>query len=314
MNTLFPMDETPRKWVAIGLTSFVALLLTGWGIYGIGEYGLALFVLTPIFIGGFSAATYAYKRDVTRWAAIKTSFLTLGLCMALLIVCAMEGLVCIAMAAPPAIFLTWIGSLLGYELVRKTPGGASLGILLLACSIPSLSFIEKNYPPPLSAVTTAVEIKASPETVWKHVVSFPQLPEPTALIFKTGIAYPINATITGKGVGAVRHCNFNTGSFVEPVRVWEEPRLLKFDVAEQPAPIKELSFWDVKAPHLHDYFVSKRGQFLLIALPNGNTLLEGTTWYYHDIKPVFYWRLWSTFIIHNIHQRVLEHIKQQSEK
>jgi hypothetical protein len=54
--------------------------------------------------------------------------------------------------------------------------------------------------------------------------------------------------------GAVRHCNFTTGSFVEPITVWDEPRLLKFEVVEQPAPMKELSFWDIDAPHLHDYF------------------------------------------------------------
>jgi hypothetical protein len=314
MNMLLPVNETPRKWVAIGLSSLVALLLTAWGIYGIGEYGLALFVLTPVFIGGSSAAVYAYKRNVSRWAVVKTGFWSLGICTVLLIVCAMEGLICIAMAALPAIFLTWIGSLLGYKLVRKTPGKTPLVILLFTCGIPSLSFIERNHPPTLTAVTTSVEIKAAPETVWKNVIAFPPLPEPTALIFKTGIAYPVNATITGEGIGAVRHCNFNTGSFVEPVTVWEEARLLKFNVLEQPAPMKELSFWDVKAPHLHDYFVSKRGQFRLIALPNGSTLLEGTTWYYHDIKPAFYWRLWSSFIIHQIHLRVLEHIKQQSEK
>lgn len=314
MNILLPMDERPRKWAAIGVSSLVAGLLTVWGIYGIGEYGIALFVLTPIFIGGLSAVIYGYRRKVTRWAAIKTGFWALGLCMAVLIICAMEGLICIAMAAPPAILFTWIGSMLGYELVRTIPRNTSLLLLLLACSIPSLSFIEKKYPPSLTAVTTTIEIEASKETVWKQVIAFPELPEPTSLIFKAGIAYPINATIAGRGVGAVRHCNFNTGSFVEPITVWDEPRLLKFDVAEQPAPLKELNFWDVKAPHLHDYFVSKQGRFRLIPLSNGNTLLEGTTWYYHNIKPAIYWRQWSTFIIHKIHLRVLEHIKQQSEK
>jgi len=96
--------------------------------------------------------------------------------------------------------------------------------------------------------------------------------------------------------------------------LFHSPRLLKFDVLEQPAPMKELSFWNVDAPHLHDYFVSKRGEFKLIALPNGHTLLEGTTWHYHNIRPVFYWRLCRNYIIHEIHGRVLRHIKVNAEK
>ena len=180
--------------------------------------------------------------------------------------------------------------------------------------IPAMAAIEKNIEPNLTSVTTSIEIDAVPETVWKNVIEFPQLAEPTEFIFKTGIAYPINAKIEGAGVGAVRHCNFTTGSFVEPITIWDEPRLMKFDVTEQPAPMKELSFWDIDAPHLHDYFISKQGQFKLTVLPNGKTLLEGTTWYYHNIKPAFYWQLWSDHIIHKIHERVLTHIKANSEK
>jgi hypothetical protein len=51
----------------------------------------------------------------------------------------------------------------------------------------------------------------------------------------------------------------------------------------------------------------------LVALPNDKTLLEGTTWYYHNIKPAAYWQLWSNYIIHKIHIRVLSHIKFNSE-
>jgi hypothetical protein len=78
--------------------------------------------------------------------------------------------------------------------------------------------------------------------------------------------------------------------------------------------MKELSFWDIDAPHLHDYFVSKKGQFRLVKLSESETLLEGTTWYYNRIKPGFYWDLWSNYIVHQIHIRVLTHIKQVSEK
>lgn len=48
-------------------------------------------------------------------------------------------------------------------------------------------------------------------------------------------------------------------------------------------------------------------------LADGKTKLEGTTWYYHNIKPRAYWKLWSDFIIHKIHERVLNHIKENAE-
>jgi hypothetical protein len=82
--------------------------------------------------------------------------------------------------------------------------------------------------------------------------------------------------LEGSGVGAIRHCNFTIGSFVEPVTVWDEPKLLKFNVVEQPEPMKVISFWNINAPYLHDYFVYNQGQFKL------------TAWYYHNIKPALY--------------------------
>jgi len=230
-----------------------------------------------------------------------------------LILCAFEGLICIMMAAPFGFLFTWLGCIAGYAIQKKMPSRATATLLILICVIPSVSFVEKEIQPELTSVVSSIEINADAETVWKNVIEFPQLKEPDEFLFKTGIAYPINAKIEGSGVGAIRHCNFTTGSFTEPITIWNEPNLLKFSVSEQPAPMKELSFWDVDAPHLHDYFVSKEGQFKLTKLPNGNTLLEGTTWYYHNIKPAFYWQIWSNYIIHKIHMRVLKHIKYNAE-
>ncbi len=142
---------------------------------------------------------------------------------------------------------------------------------------------------------------------------FSRIDEPTDLLFKAGIAYPINAKIDGTGVGAIRHCNFSTGSFVEPITKWDEPTLLQFDVAEQPATMKELSFYNLQPNHLHGYFISKHGQFKLRKLAGNKTLLEGTTWYYNKIKPEIYWDIWSDYIVHKIHERVLNHIKTDAE-
>jgi hypothetical protein len=113
----------------------------------------------------------------------------------------------------------------------------------------------------------------------------------------------------------VRHCIFSTGAFVEPIEVWDEPRLLKFGVTSQPPVMDEMSpYAHLKPPHLNSYLHSRKGQFLLTRLPDGRTLLEGTTWYENSFWPGIYWDRWSDYIIHRIHQRVLEHIKHLSEQ
>ena len=313
LNKILPTNDISLKWIAIISTLLLAGGLTLWSIYSIGNYGVALFILRPFLIGFCPTIIYGLKQHVTRKVAFEIGFLTLGLFSIGLLVFAIEGIICIAMIAPIGALLTWLGSLCAYAIVKKSLNNGTTFLLLWIGLIPIVSFIEKDTKPKLLSVVTSIEINANPQTVWENVIEFPQLNEPTEFIFKTGIAYPINAKIKGTGVGAVRYCNFTTGSFIEPVTVWDPPRLLKFDVLQQPQPMKELSFWDIDAPHLHDYFVSKQGQFKLTQLPNGNTLLIGTTWYYHNIKPTFYWKLWSNYIIHKIHNRVLTHIKHTAE-
>jgi hypothetical protein len=70
---------------------------------------------------------------------------------------------------------------------------------------------------------------------------------------------------------------------------------------------------EIHPPHLDRFLVAHRGEFRLTELPGGRTLLQGTTWYEHNLWPAGYWRLWSDPIIHQIHRRVLEHIKRAAE-
>ena len=94
-----------------------------------------------------------------------------------------------------------------------------------------------------------------------------------------------------------------------------EPRLLRFGVTSNPPPMRELSpYGDIDAPHLHGFLVSQRGQFALESLPGGRTRLVGSTWYQHHLWPEAYWRMWSDHIIHTIHLRVLNHVKELSER
>jgi hypothetical protein len=38
------------------------------------------------------------------------------------------------------------------------------------------------------------------------------------------------------------------------------------------------------------------------------------TWYKHGLWSASYWQIWSDFIIHRIHMRVLRHIQTASEE
>jgi len=168
--------------------------------------------------------------------------------------------------------------------------------------------------PRVFEVRSEITVTATPEQVWKHVVSFSELPEPREWFFLAGVAYPQRARIEGSGPGAIRYCEFSTGPFVEPIEVWDEPRLLHFRVSQNPAPLHEWSpYGDIQPKHLHGYLVSRKGEFRLMRLPNGQTLLQGTTWYQHGLWPAEYWRWWSDAIIHRIHLRVLNHVRALAE-
>jgi hypothetical protein len=77
--------------------------------------------------------------------------------------------------------------------------------------------------------------------------------------------------------------------------------------------MQEWSPYDIHPPHVRDFLISHGGQFRLIALPGNRTRLEGTTWYEHNLWPAGYWRLWSDYLIHEIHFRVLRHVKEVTE-
>jgi hypothetical protein len=297
-----------RRFSSIPMLILFAVV--GYVLVRTGIYGLTIFAVLPMGIGG--AAVWVACPATGRGAAWTGALAVLaGLFLFLLL--GMEGTICIFMTAPLALPLGAMGGWMAYRsMASKNRWRGAAAMLMLP---PATLTWDIAAPAPEFAVRTELEIAAPPERVWSHVVRFSELPEPKEWYFRAGLAYPRRARIVGEGPGAVRYCEFSTGPFVEPVEVWDEPRLLRFRVTENPAPINEWSpYHDVMPKHLHGYFVSKRGQFRLVTLPGGRTLLEGTTWYRHGLWPAEYWRWWSDAIIHRIHLRVLRHVRMLAEQ
>jgi hypothetical protein len=283
----------------------------------LGNYGWALFVGSPFFLGLSAVLLFGLTRPRGFGSCMLVALVAGSVAGVATIVLALEGAICLILAAPILFVLVLLGGVVGYAIQARPWAAFHAPTLLLAVALtlPALLAAETaaDREPSLLEVTTTVEIDAPPERVWQNVVAFPPLPEPDDWVFGAGIAYPTHATIHGTGVGAVRHCVFSTGTFVEPIEVWDEPRLLRFAVTDQPEPMTEWTPYSIHPPHLDHYLVSRRGQFLLTPLPGGRTRLAGTTWYTNKMWPAPYWQIWSDAIIHRIHRRVLEHVRQVSE-
>ena len=300
--------------LGIAASATICITMVSLCVYLIQDYGAALFMGTPIVMGATSA--YIYNRPYSRGllSSIMVAELSIFLSGLILLLFAFEGIICLAMLLPIAGAMAILGALIGVMIASVQPQ-RSITLLIPMSLLPIIAGAEHAVRDlPEYEVLTTIEIDAPPERVWPNVVGFSELTDPPNWYFQLGIAYPKRATIVGSGVGSVRHCEFSTGAFVEPITAWEQPTRLAFDVQSQPPPMHELSpYRHVHPPHLDGYLRCKRGEFRLIPLENGRTRLEGRTWYQYNIFPQSYWTLWTDRLIHSIHQRVLSHIKQLSE-
>jgi len=280
------------------------------------DYGASLFVLLPLVVSFLSAWCWTLERNQSLWQCYGMACVSLIAVGVLILVMALDGLFCLVMALPLGLIIALPGALFGWMAGRKMSGRGGGAVSLFLClAVPCLMGFENAVGPRpvVRQVTTELWVRGSIEDVWKTVIAFPEIDTAPKGIFRFGIAYPIRASIEGEGVGAIRYCTFSTGSFVEPITVWNEPHELAFDVTHNPPPMDEFSIYeDLHVPHLDGYMQSQRGRFLLNE-KDGGVLLQGTTWYTHSIAPEIYWGAISDHIIHRIHHRVLGHIKDHVE-
>jgi uncharacterized membrane protein YhaH (DUF805 family) len=248
MVVLAALPSAPRAWggtaprpVDLRLTAVLTSIAAGLAIalptivisvLVFERYTTSLFLGTPFSLGAITAFMYNRSGPRSLGQTLEIVLIALLVLSGAVILFALEGLLCIAMAFPIAMAVAGVGALFGRAVARVAPdetfeGGGMTLLLPLAGLIGSP--VGPGVP---REIVTVIEIAAPPERVWPHVVAFAELPEPDEWLFRTGLAYPVRARIDGVGVGAVRRCEFSTGAFIEPITVWDAPRRLSFDVVE----------------------------------------------------------------------------------
>jgi hypothetical protein len=317
LGWLLPAGAGLSMLLSAAYTVPVAVVVTLLGVAVLENYGWGLFVGMPFVLVMIAAVLNGYHLPRSVGQSVGAGSLALLFSAMGLFVTAIEGLGCLIMLLPLALPIAIGGALVGHAIQARPDREPGMPNVLWAMlvALPLLLGAESliHPQPSMFCVTTTIQVNAPADRVWQHVVAFNRIDPPTDWLFNAGVAYPVQARIDGSGVGAIRYCEFSTGAFVEPIEIWDEPRLLRFGVTDNPPPMRELTLFDIHPPHLKNFLTARRGQFKMTDLPDGRTLVEGRTWYEHRMWPETYWRWWSDAIIHRIHTRVLEHVKVQSE-
>ena len=310
-----PVAETQGATIVRGVLTGMAIIVGAVLVsaIGFGSYGWGLFVLTP-FLVGVTTAFIANRRQ--ELPTQQTFLLVLG-AAALgtlgLVGFALEGVVCIILAAPLGAIAAAAGGALGRAIART---GRGRGTPLMSVAVlPALFAFEAALPPVLALNDNEhVDIAAPAPAVWRTLVGDAPIGSSPGLVAYAGFAYPIRARLLGQGVGATRLGVFSTGIAVERVTDWTPGHRLAFTVLSQPPSMDEASpYAHVHAPHDLGYFVTTTTSFDLEPLPTGGTRLTVRAAHLLRIDPALYWEPLARWAIHANVTRVLGSIKAQAE-
>ena len=140
-----------RKIIAIFTPAILSWLFTYVGLLFFKDYGWTIFVFIPFFIGFSAAVLYGHHRPLQKIGAYYriAAWSLLVYCAGLLLF-ALEGIICMIMAAPLAVPITMIGCFAGVLVVKRTNSAAlpiTVGFALLIPLLMSFESVNKNEPP-----------------------------------------------------------------------------------------------------------------------------------------------------------------------
>lgn len=201
--------------------------------------------LVPLAMGVFTAL-FAPRTSRWRWAYFALMpVVNCAILFAVVVALAFEGLICLVMAAPLYFGMALLGGVVTGGIIairehRKAP--VPTATLASALVLPfALAPLEARLPvrDDLRAVRTAVAIDAGPGTVWREIVRVPEIrdhEQRPGFFHAIGIPRPLEATLSGDGVGGVRLARFEGGIvFHDTVSEWEPERGFAFTIRVDPS-------------------------------------------------------------------------------
>jgi hypothetical protein len=302
--------------VAALVAASIGAALAGFGIYVMQAYSLSLFFAAPTAIG-FAASCFLRLRGPRPvWHSIGAALLAGVVLSSTFLLAGREGLICILMALPLSAPFLIIGGIIGYFTFHRRSAPLVTSGLVIAIAAACLAVEPSLHgAPDVKIVEDSVIVHAAPSEVWTAIVALDRMPAPRNWMYRLGLACPERAHIESPRAGGYRVCTLSTGPLVEQIEVWKPEKTLRWHSRSTPPPMRELNpFYDhVDAPHLHGFYDSPRGEFMLERIGTKRTRLTRRTWYSQRLYPNAYWDFLCEIAISQIHRTVLEHVQRTAE-
>jgi hypothetical protein len=243
-----------------------------------------------------------------------------SLALALALMLAWEGIICIFLWLPLFLVLSLAGGLVAVAMgawARSRRARATIAGCLVALPL-AISPLERaiDSPDELRVVENAIEISAPTATVWNEIARVRRF-EPGEHSFAwthaLGFPRPVEATLSHEGVGGVRHASFEKGVvFVETITAWEPERRLAFEIAAAPDSIPARAL-DEHVTVGGPYFDVLHGEYRIEPLAGGRLRLRLASRHRLSTRFNFYSGLWTDFILADTQQYILEVIRRRCE-
>jgi hypothetical protein len=253
-----------------------------------------------------------------RWIALPwaASLLTIGAALIL----AWEGLICAVVWVPLFLAMSSVGGIIAGLVRRAVRSPASRGLVLASVVLLPfvLSPVERATRPPVAyrEVETQVVIHSSADVIWAHIREVRAIGEEElgrSFAHLLGFPKPIEAALSGEGVGAVRHATFEGDVlFVETITDWEPGRRLSFTIAAD-AGIPAATF-DRHVVVGGAYFDVLAGSYRIEALGPERCVLHLSSRQRLSTRFNRYTQVWTDLFMKDIQHTILQVIKRRCEE
>jgi len=313
----------PRQSTLFGILAGLAygmVLRFGFELRGVSEtldiISFAFLFGAPFVVGAISVYVASRNSPLTLWTQLAVSTSSMFFFLLCMMLFLLEGAICIVMASPIFFGASIVGGIsMGLALKVAPVNKITVnGLLLLPLALGTFeSSLDTKAVE--ATVESAAVVDAQPEIVFDQLINVSNIrkDEPGFSYMRLiGLPRPLEASMSGKGVGAVRTSEKGI-RFEERTSRWETPYHLHYEFEFSPGSIPPGAL-DEHVRIGGRYFEVVRGGYDVVAGRDGRSKLVLKTTYRNKSRLNTYGNLWADFALDDFHRSVLQLMKRRAEQ